>query len=78
MKLPPLIGIDLVGALAVAACAGVGIWQGLLEPNGSARRIQDLSAQTAELEANLNKTGVILETKQIAYRERQAALGERD
>ncbi len=78
MKIPPLIGIDLAGALAVAACAGVGIWQGLLEPNGSARRIRELSAQTAELEAALNKTGVILETKQVAYRARQAALGERD
>ncbi|MCP4249586.1 MAG: hypothetical protein GY778_21305 [bacterium] len=78
MKLPPLIGIDLVGALAVAACAGVGVWQGLVEPNGSAQRIRDLSAETAEFEANLNKTGVILESKQTAYRERQAALGERD
>lgn len=78
MKLGSVFAVDAIGALAVAACLGVGVWYSLLNTDSAADRIGGLAAEAAQLDDALVKTQSSLDAQQAAHRRLQAELGDRD
>ena len=78
MKSGSLLAIDVIGALVVAACLGVGVWYGSLNTESASGRLRELSTQVEELDRHLAQTQSALDIEQDAHRRLQAESGDGD
>ena len=78
MKISSLLLVDAIGLLAVGACAGAGVWFGVVDAADASTQIRDLSAEVDRLGDDLGRLKSALERQRDEQQQRQTAFGARD